>query len=138
MRRAVRPFLTVILLLALAVLAGCGESAPRPNIVIVVLDTVRDDLETLDGAGRPTLEALAAESTVFTNAWATAPWTVPSHASMFTGLLSAGHHCTHQNPKLGADKTTLAELLATVTPSPPGWVTNRAPVARSNYNLPQG
>ena len=103
----------VILLCALtAVLTvGCGRPEPRPNIVIVVLDTVRDDVDALDAGARPNLAALAAESTVFTNAWATAPWTVPSHASMFTGMLSSGHHCTHQNPKLGADKQTLAELL---------------------------
>lgn len=96
---------------ALLLAAGCGEQKPRPNIVLVVLDTVRDDLDHLDAAARPNLVALAAESTVFANAWASSPWTVPSHASMFTGMLSAGHHCTHQNPKLDADKSTLAEQL---------------------------
>ncbi len=101
------------MILALTALAaGCGEQKPRPNIVLVVLDTVRDDLEQLDAAARPNLVALAAESTVFNNAWATSPWTVPSHAAMFTGELSAGHHCTHQNPRLDTDKVTLAEQLS--------------------------
>jgi len=102
------------LALAMAMLvfgAGCGPRKPRPNIVLVVMDTVRHDLDTLDSVGRPTLRALARESTVFDNAWSCAPWTVPSHASMFTGMLASGHHCTHQNPHLDAEKTTLAELL---------------------------
>ncbi len=107
-----RNFLLMALAAVLLLGAGCGEQKPRPNIVLVVLDTVRDDLDHLDPAARPNLLALAAESTVFNNAWANAPWTVPSHASMFTGLAAAGHHCTHQNPKLDADKTTLAELLS--------------------------
>lgn len=90
---------------------GCGEKKPRPNIVLVVLDTVRDDYTDRAAQYRPNLTALAAESTVFNNAWATAPWTVPSHASMFTGQLASGHHCTHQNPKLDAGQTTLASQL---------------------------
>ncbi len=107
-----RKYLLILLVGVIWLASGCGEQKPRPNIVLVVLDTVRDDLEQLDPAARPNLRALAAESTVFNNAWANAPWTVPSHASMFTGLASAGHHCTHQNPKLDADKETLAELLS--------------------------
>jgi arylsulfatase A-like enzyme len=99
-------------ILILMIGTGCGEQKPRPNIVIVVLDTVRKDLDHLEPAARPNLVALAAESTVFNNAWANAPWTVPSHASMFTGMASAGHHCTHQNPRLDTDQTTLAELLS--------------------------
>jgi len=106
-----RGLLAKLGLLMLVLLSGCTDQKPQPNIVLVVLDTVRDDLDHLSAEARPNLQALAAESTVFNNAWATAPWTVPSHASMFTGMLSAGHHCTHQNPHLDADKTTLAELL---------------------------
>ncbi len=106
-----RSLLANLGLLLLVLLSGCADQKPQPNIVLVVLDTVRDDLDHLPAEARPNLQALAAESTVFNNAWATAPWTVPSHASMFTGMLSAGHHCTHQNPHLDADKTTLAEIL---------------------------
>ncbi len=107
-----RKILLLLLVTASLLLVGCGEQKPRPNIVLVVLDTVRDDLDQMDPSARPNLRALSAESTVFNNAWANAPWTVPSHASMFTGLAPAGHHCTHQNPKLDDDKVTLAELLS--------------------------
>jgi len=105
-------FRSCVAVLTMLLIAGCEEQKPKPNIVLVVLDTVRNDLGHLAPAARANLESLAAESTVFTNAWATSPWTVPSHASMFTGKLSSGHNCTHQNPRLDADQTTLAEILS--------------------------
>jgi arylsulfatase A-like enzyme len=101
----------------LVAMAGCADEPPaRPNIVIVVLDTVRDDVPALADDGlpdpMPNLRALADGGTVFTNAWATAPWTLPSHASMMTGLLSSGHLCTGHSPVLDGDLTTFAELLS--------------------------
>lgn len=107
--------LVAALIVPLALAPGCGKDVPRPNIVLVILDTVRDDHTAAGGAtlSRTTqLDRLAGESAVFTNAWATAPWTVPSHASMFTGLLSSGHGCTHANPRFSPPGPTLAELLA--------------------------
>ncbi|MFT5315227.1 MAG: arylsulfatase A-like enzyme [Candidatus Krumholzibacteriia bacterium] len=102
----------ILMIISAAVVAsGCGEQKPRPNIVLVVLDTVRSDYTQRNENARPVLSALARESTVFNNAWATAPWTVPSHASMFTGKLASGHHCTHQNPRLDAGQETVAEQL---------------------------
>jgi arylsulfatase A-like enzyme len=65
--------------------------APRegaPNVVLLILDTVRAQSLTLHGATRPTsprLQALGSQGVVFDYALSTAPWTLPSHASMFTG-----------------------------------------------------
>jgi arylsulfatase A-like enzyme len=59
-----------------------------PNILFIVLDTVRADRLSLYGYERPTtpnLERLAKRGIRFDNARATAPWTLASHASMFTG-----------------------------------------------------
>jgi arylsulfatase A-like enzyme len=59
-----------------------------PNVLIVVLDTVRADHLSLYGYERSTtanLERLAKQGICFDEARATAPWTLPSHASMFTG-----------------------------------------------------
>ncbi len=95
-------------------LHGCGQRDTPPNIVFVVLDTVRDDHTGVGGGSQqltPNLDLLASQSTVFRNAWANSPWTVPSHASFFTGLLSSGHGCTHQHPRLDTTWPTLAELL---------------------------
>jgi arylsulfatase A-like enzyme len=62
--------------------------ANSPNVLLIVLDTVRADHLSLYGYGRattPTLERLARRGIRFDEARATAPWTLPSHGSMFTG-----------------------------------------------------
>ena len=62
--------------------------ANSPNVLLIVLDTVRADHLSLYGYERPTtpnLEQLGKRGIRFDKARATAPWTLPSHASMFTG-----------------------------------------------------
>ncbi|MFM7199453.1 MAG: sulfatase-like hydrolase/transferase [Myxococcota bacterium] len=85
-----------------------------PNVLWIVFDTTRSDHLSTYGYERetdPNLKALAKESTVFERAYATAPWTMASHASMFTGLYSAQHWCNHEHLYLNADRTTSAEIL---------------------------
>ena len=58
-------------------------SADAPNIVLVVLDTVRADhlgFYGYDRATSPAIDALAARSEVFDRAISTSPWTLPGHA----------------------------------------------------------
>lgn len=60
-----------------------------PNVLLIILDTVRAASLSLYGNPRPTtpnFERLAPDGVVFEHAYSTAPWTLPSHASMFTGL----------------------------------------------------
>ncbi len=60
----------------------------RPNVLLITLDTVRADHLSLYGYGRPTspvLESLARSGIRFDAARAAGPWTLPSHASLFTG-----------------------------------------------------
>jgi arylsulfatase A-like enzyme len=62
--------------------------AGSPNVLFIVLDTVRADRMSLYGYERPTtptLERLAKRGVRFDAARATAPWTLPSHASFFSG-----------------------------------------------------
>jgi arylsulfatase A-like enzyme len=61
-----------------------------PNVLFIVLDTVRADHLSMEGYSRPTapnLERLAKDGIRFDRARATAPWTLPSHGSFFTGRL---------------------------------------------------
>ncbi len=61
-----------------------------PNVLLITLCSVRQDHVGASGyasAATPTLDALAAEGVWFSHAWAPATFTLPSHASMFTGLL---------------------------------------------------
>lgn len=74
-----------------AAAAGLPQPAPNaPNVLVIVLDTVRSSNLGLYGYARPTtpqLEKWAAGGVVFDRAISPAPWTLPSHASMFTGRL---------------------------------------------------
>ena len=86
------------------------------NVLFVVLDTVRKDHLTPYGYEKPTtptLGAFAEEARVYTQAVAQAPWTLPSHASMFTGLYPSEHAATQESPYLPAQIGTLAETLST-------------------------
>jgi arylsulfatase A-like enzyme len=62
--------------------------AGSPNVLLIVLDTVRADHLSLYGYPRPTtpaLQRLAGRGIRFEQARAASPWTLPSHASLFTG-----------------------------------------------------
>ena len=92
-----------------------GALAGR-NLLIVTIDTTRPDRLGFYGnsdIATPNLDRLAARSAVFTRALATTPITLPSHASILTGLYPH-HHGVRTNglPPLEPDQTTLAELLS--------------------------
>jgi arylsulfatase A-like enzyme len=74
-------------------LAACTRDAP-PNVLLVTLDTTRADRlgpYGFDGGTTPSLDAFAREAVVFERAYAASSWTLPSHASLFTGLLPMQH-----------------------------------------------
>jgi arylsulfatase A-like enzyme len=70
-------------------LSACPPAKPgAPNVLLIVLDAVRASCLSLYGHPRPTtpnLQRLASRGIVFTEARSTAPWTTPTHASIFTG-----------------------------------------------------
>lgn len=90
--------------------------APRPDIVLVTFDTTRADhvdLDASDGTATPTAAALAASGLHFPRAWAPTPLTLPSHASLFTGLWPVGHGArSNGSTRLVEDVPTLAESLS--------------------------
>jgi arylsulfatase A-like enzyme len=83
--------------LALALCPACergGAAARRPNVVLVTLDTTRADHLSCYGYGRetsPNLDALARAGVLYTRAVSTSSWTLPAHASLFTGKLTTSH-----------------------------------------------
>lgn len=86
----------------------------RPHILLIILDTMRRDRLSAYGYERtttPELDAFAEQSTVFDRAISAAQWTIPSHASMFTGLYPTTHQLTEANRKLPHEVPTLAEIL---------------------------
>jgi len=88
----------------------------KPNILLIVMDCVRFDYLSVYGYPRPTtpnLERLAADGVVFENAFAAAPWTPPSHASLFTGTYPSQHGVdVNENLYLSEQNITLAQVLA--------------------------
>jgi arylsulfatase A-like enzyme len=116
-----------------AVRASHEGSAGRPDLVLVVLDTLRrDQLSTwqdLDGGTVPTpaLTALAESGARFDEAWAASPWSVPSHASLFSGRQPSRHGATSDKLWVDGSVPLLAEELArlgyrTVALSANPWV----------------
>ncbi len=87
---------------------------PRPNLVMISLDTVRADHLNCYGYSRPTspnIDALAREGICFTRALSTSSWTKPSHASVFTGLYPSAHGALRHGDILHPETRTLAEHL---------------------------
>ena len=120
--------LTAILAVALVACGGDRDtgavlSAPAephrhaagapPNVVLIVLDTARADRMSYAGHARPTsphVDALARDGVVYSRAHSVAPWTLPSHASIFTGLLPGEHGATWRAFD-GAQDTPLQAVL---------------------------
>ena len=91
----------------------------RPNVLLIVLDTVRADHLSLYGYARrtsPNLEALAKEGVWFRNAVSASDMTLSTHASLFTGLYPSWHRAhliPPGNPSpLDPSFRTLAEILS--------------------------
>ncbi len=102
--------------------AAMAAPAPsgKPNILLITMDAVRADHLSLYGYRRettPNLKKLAAGATVYTRAVAAADMTLPSHASILTGLYPSWHHATYAPPMwplgrpLDNKFTTMAEVL---------------------------
>lgn len=82
------------LAIAATLVAGCERPVERPDVLVITLDTTRADRMGFLGSKAgvtPHLDALAAKSVVFENAVSQAPVTLPSHTTMFTGLLPFRH-----------------------------------------------
>jgi choline-sulfatase len=89
-------------------------SSSRPNVVLISMDTTRPDHLSCYGYSKntsPNLERLAAGGLRFTNARSQAPWTLPSHMSLFTSLIPSHHHMDVLNSVLSSEIPLLAEIL---------------------------
>ena len=85
----------LVLFLALPFFFTCrgAEKAPPP-IILISIDTLRADhlpMYGYRGVATPHLDGLRADGVLFKNAWSHSPLTLPSHATMLTGLLPAAH-----------------------------------------------
>jgi arylsulfatase A-like enzyme len=83
------------------------------TIVLVVLDSLRYDVfyNYLEKDESPFLKSFVESNVDFTGATATAPWSLPSHASMFTGMYPREHGALRANTRIGKDTPTLINRL---------------------------
>jgi arylsulfatase A-like enzyme/Flp pilus assembly protein TadD len=93
-----------------------SSAAPPPirTVVLITIDTLRADRVGAYGwaaARTPALDALAARGIRFTRAFATAPITLPSHASLLTGLYPPGHGSRHNGMRMRGEPATMATIL---------------------------
>src|SRR6476469_1240468 len=96
----------------LAITIACAQAKPsaRPNVLLVTIDTFRADRV---GTGiAPAIDRLAAAGMRFTSARSAVPLTLPSHATIHTGLLPPRHGVRENGiDVLGAAHPTVARLL---------------------------
>lgn len=144
-------------LLGIAALAGllaaCGGSEPRrPDVVMVLADTVRADRLGAyghPGGLTPTLDAVAREGVLFERVVAQAPWTQPSVASLFSAVYPGVHQVLDYDvafsgalagqavrPVLDARFTTLAEALRSGGYATAAFVAN--PFVKGEFGFAQG
>jgi len=108
-------------------------------VVLITLDTTRRDVvEPFGGRSglTPNLRRLSELGTTYTNAYATSPWTLPSHASIFTGLYPSNHRAGVYDDALSESVVSLAERLRQQ-----GYLTGGfagGPMASSEFGLAQG
>jgi len=104
-----------------------------------VIDTARADRFSFDGYARdttPALAALAREGAVYERATTPAPWTLPAHASLFTGLFPSTHGADSGHLWLDDERVTLAELFRDDGYRTLGYVEN--PCIGKLFNFQQG
>ena len=88
--------------------------APIPHIILLTVDTLRQDALSCYGGATPTpnIDQLVEDSVLFTNAYSSASWTLPSFSSIFTGVSPWVHQTTKMRQVLPAGLTTLGEKMA--------------------------
>ncbi|MCL4523077.1 MAG: sulfatase-like hydrolase/transferase [Acidobacteria bacterium] len=140
---------SVVKVMVLAVVVGCAAAsgdwmyekyedrklaaapAGAPNVLLIVLDTLRMDRLGAYGSTRgttPFLDSFATRSVVFEKAFANAPWTLPSHVTFFTGKMPFEHGATLE-PYDGRFPT-IAQAMAARGYSTVGVVANNALATR--------
>src|SRR5260221_14791717 len=132
--------LSLVVLAGLALLGYRRWQPRRPNVLVITIDTTRADRLGCYGfnlAHTPAIDRLATEGVRCANAVSSAPITMPSHTSIFTGLFPPAHGVRDNGPyALGEDAVTLAERLRDSGYTTHAFVS--ALVLNRRYNLNQG
>lgn len=113
-RASRRLAVAVVMAAALLPAAGCRREGPRPDVLLVTIDTLRRDHCSLYGypvKTTPNLDALASRGITFEDAYAESATTAPSHAVLMTGRHFRTNGVTKNGAAIPKDDLTLAEVL---------------------------
>ena len=115
-RSVIRFLWSRLFLVASLSLIGCDSSSTvqHQNVLLISIDTLRPHELSGYGYERPTspnIDRIAVEGVLFENAFTTAPWTLPAHASLLTGLYPRHHGAMTEKHALPSDSKTIAETL---------------------------
>ncbi len=121
---------------------GCtraNTAPPKPNVLLISIDSLRADHLGAYGYERatsPEMDRLAREGATFLNAQAPSPWTLPSHATLLTGQPPEIHGAYRHDLALNDRAVTLAESIRDLGYRTAGFVSG--PFLRSMYGFDQG
>jgi arylsulfatase A-like enzyme len=104
----------LMLVVCIAALLSCGEEAPKLNVIIIGVDTLRPDHLGCYGYGRETssgIDRFAAGGVLCENAISQSPWTLPSFATVFTSLYPTQHGAMVVKSRMRQSFPTLATIL---------------------------
>jgi arylsulfatase A-like enzyme len=121
----------ILLFAILVLIASCGQTSSsksslgsgleKSNLLLISIDSLRADRLGFYGhtplfaphlSTSPNLDRLASQSIVFDQAWSSTSWTLPAHASLFTGLDDLGHGVVNEDYRIDPAQQTVAEFLA--------------------------
>ena len=124
-------------------LSACVQSpdgpAPRPNVLLVSIDSLRSDHVHAYGYERettPTIDALASEGVRFATALSPTSWTLPAHVSLLTSKPPEQHRVSKARRALGRRALTLAEVLRAAGYATAGFVSG--PFLQTVHGYAQG
>ncbi len=113
----------------------------RPNVLVFVMDTQGARNVGCYGYHRnttPNIDRLAEEGAVFLNHFVTAPWTLPVHASLFTGRYESGHGAGAQHEGLEPGLPSLPEVLTRAGYRTAAFCNNSWAIADDQWNPGRG
>ena len=139
MLRPQRALPLIVVVAVVLVLVVLGRQQRPPDVILIVLDTTRADALSCYGQARtttPHIDALAEGGVLFLEATSPSPWTCPSVASIFTGLLPSQHGLHLEHIGLRSRHLTIAEVMAKAGYQTAAFSNN--PFISSSLGLGQG
>lgn len=106
----------IALAIAVSLFLSCGRATSPPrNLIVIIIDTLRADELGIMGSPIPTtpfLDRVASRGVLVERCYTVSPWTLPTIATLHTGLYPSHHGAIEPRTALSPDAVTLAEMLS--------------------------